>query len=258
MRSLLAEKMPEATFHWVEETGSTNADLVRLAQSGAKPWTVLLADRQTGGRGRHDRVWVSPTGGLYLSILLVEQEADSPITLIPLVVGLALHTALGKLAQENGIELDTHLKWPNDLVTPRGKLAGILCESTITESGWQIIAGIGVNLETLPEMQVQNLDQAVTSLRSESGGQVLAREPLVLTLLLELRDRLDQWRRDPASLRREWESAAGVGRATVTVRGSGTPKTGIMLGISDTGALRLRTSDGDIEIHAAEGIEEHS
>ena len=120
--------------------GSTSDRLKELARGGAPEWTVVLADVQTGGRGREGRTWVSPPGGLYLSVLLrprVEQ------------VGAA--AARGRCRGGRGggraRACATELKWPNDVLASGRKLAGILAEAASGPAGVEwVVLGIGVNV----------------------------------------------------------------------------------------------------------------
>jgi BirA family biotin operon repressor/biotin-[acetyl-CoA-carboxylase] ligase len=145
---------PPAAVECHETIGSTNDRLKELARRGAAEWTIVLADRQTRGRGREGRAWVSPPGGLYLSILL--RPRFQRISLLPLAAGVAV----AETAAEVG--LDAALKWPNDVlvrgpepaatatangeIIPR-KLAGILAEAVAGPAGTEwVVLGIGVNL----------------------------------------------------------------------------------------------------------------
>ena len=123
----------------VAETGSTNADLLAAAAAaGAAAGTVLVAELQTGGRGRLDRSWVSPAGaGLTFSVLLRPAPPLPTWGWLPLLTGLALTRMLGA---------DARLKWPNDvLFGPRGgKLAGILVQSGADA----VVVGVGLNVST--------------------------------------------------------------------------------------------------------------
>jgi BirA family biotin operon repressor/biotin-[acetyl-CoA-carboxylase] ligase len=125
----------------VAETGSTNADLLAAAAAGAAAGTVLVAELQTGGRGRLGRSWESPPGaGLTFSVLLRPAPPVSTWGWLPLLTGLALARALGSQAR---------LKWPNDLLLGArgGKAAGIL-----VQSGDDAVAvGVGVNVSTRQE-----------------------------------------------------------------------------------------------------------
>ncbi|HEX8304497.1 MAG TPA: biotin--[acetyl-CoA-carboxylase] ligase [Jatrophihabitans sp.] len=125
----------------VAETGSTNADLLAAAAAGAAAGTVLVAELQTGGRGRLGRSWESPPGaGLTFSVLLRPAPPVSTWGWLPLLTGLALARALGSQAR---------LKWPNDLLLGArgGKAAGILVQS----GDGAVAVGVGLNVSTRQE-----------------------------------------------------------------------------------------------------------
>ena len=128
-----------AALEWHDELGSTSDRVKALARDGAPEWTVVLADVQAGGRGREGRRWVSPAGGLYLSVLL--RPRSPQLSLLPLAAGVAVAEAAAELG------VATELKWPNDVLVSGRKLAGILAEAASSPSGVEWVAlGIGVNV----------------------------------------------------------------------------------------------------------------
>jgi BirA family biotin operon repressor/biotin-[acetyl-CoA-carboxylase] ligase len=151
----------------VAETGSTNTDLLAAAEAGAAAGTVLIAQLQTGGRGRLERSWVSPAGaGLTFSVLLRPAPPLTTWGWLPLLTGLALVRSLGS---------DARLKWPNDvLLGPRGgKLAGILVQAG---GGGAVVVGVGLNVSTsAAELPVET----ATSLLLEGHSQLDRAELLV-------------------------------------------------------------------------------
>lgn len=126
-----------------EETGSTNDDARELAASGAAHGTAVLAARQTRGRGRSGRAWVSPPGGLYLSVVLRPRLPPHRWALLPLAVGNAVVARL----REAGFEAD--LKWPNDVLLHGRKVGGILMESRLGPEPF-VVVGLGLNLDHAP------------------------------------------------------------------------------------------------------------
>jgi BirA family biotin operon repressor/biotin-[acetyl-CoA-carboxylase] ligase len=177
-------------------TGSTNADLLAAAGSGAAEGQVLAAEEQTAGRGRLGRPWTSvPGASLTFSVLL--RPAAVPLAQrgwLPLLAGVATATAVRSVAG-----IGAGLKWPNDVLAGERKLAGILAEQS--PDGAAVVIGIGLNVTTpadaLPPPTPGGL--APTSLLAE--GAAADRADLLLTLL----DQLERWytafRSDPDAVR---------------------------------------------------------
>lgn len=122
-------------------TASTNADVAALARAGAPHGTAVLASRQTAGRGRLGRSWESPEGGVYVSGLLRPALPPSALTGLPLAIAVGVAGELGRFGVEAGV------KWPNDLLVPGGKLAGVLLEISgeADRTEW-VVVGVGVNV----------------------------------------------------------------------------------------------------------------
>jgi len=151
-----------AAVEWPEELVSTSDRLKSLARAGTPEWTAVLAERQTGGRGREGRTWASPAGGLYLSVLL--RPRFEKVGLLPLAAGVAVAEAAGEL----GVRAE--LKWPNDVLAAGRKLAGILSEAASGPGGVEWVAiGIGVNVTLDPAALPPEISGSVTSLRAEGA-----------------------------------------------------------------------------------------
>src|SRR4051812_5950290 len=221
----------------VAETGSTNDDLAALARAGAPEGAWLQAGRQTGGKGRQGRAWVSPLGNLYASTLVRLRADDPPAPTLALAAAVALHEAVKAFAPEAPILI----KWPNDLVARGAKLAGILLE----REGEAVIAGFGVNLAHHPA----DTPRPATSLAALTGS---APEPeAFLETLAEAFARwLGRWRSEGVGpVRAAWLAAAHpIGSALSTSEGEG-----LFDGLDESGALRLRLADGTARvIHAGD------
>jgi BirA family transcriptional regulator, biotin operon repressor / biotin---[acetyl-CoA-carboxylase] ligase len=173
----------------LDRVDSTNDEVRRMAEAGAEPGLVVLAGEQTGGRGRHGRAWASPPGNLYASVLL---RVDGPLAAsaqLSFVAGLALADALERHAPG---DLDLRLKWPNDVLIARAKVAGILLESAGTANGPGprcVVVGTGVNIASYPE----GTPYPATSLAA--GGFAAITPRALLASYLGALDRwLAQWR----------------------------------------------------------------
>ena len=228
------------TIRTVAETGSTNADVRLLARQGAEEGLWLRAERQTAGKGRLGRQWVSEPGNLYASTLVRLRPADPPAATLALVAAVALHRAVGVFLPDGA-----RLKWPNDLLLGDAKLSGILlerCEDAV-------VVGIGVNLAHHPDLP----DRMTTSLAA-AGAAVTAEA--FLDVLAEAFGRwLAVWRgRGLAAIRDAWLAAAHPVGTALTVRlPDGATRDGLFDGLDADGALILRLASGERHvIHAAD------
>ncbi len=166
--------------HYVDHTGSTNADLLTLARAGAPAGTVLRAGHQTAGRGRLGRTWEAPPGSSLLASLLLPTEAVPFVTVAR--VALAAADACRDLAF-----VDADLKWPNDLMVGDRKLAGLLAE---TDAGSpSVVVGIGCNVAWphTHELPLPLRDRAIAL------SDLTAAPPGPAGLLDGLLARLDRW-----------------------------------------------------------------
>jgi BirA family biotin operon repressor/biotin-[acetyl-CoA-carboxylase] ligase len=215
----------------VAETGSTNDDLAAQARDGAAEGLWLRAERQTGGKGRQGRAWVSPSGNLHASTLVRLQAEDPPAPTLALVAAVALHEAIAPHAPA------ARIKWPNDLLVDGAKLAGILLERQSNA----VIVGFGANLASRPA----GLDRAAACLDPPVPASAFLED-----LAARFAGWLARWRADGlAPIRAAWLAAAhpvGAALAAGDARGA-------FEGLDETGALRLRLDDGSLRlIHAGD------
>ncbi|NNH70287.1 biotin--[acetyl-CoA-carboxylase] ligase [Nocardia uniformis] len=169
----------------VESTGSTNADLVARAADPGVDRLVLIAEAQERGRGRHERVWVSPPRAQIAMSVLVRLPGIDPEVLgwLPLLTGVAVVDAVRETAG-----VDAALKWPNDVLVDGRKLAGILAEVAAAAPDPAVVMGVGLNVSlTEAELPVPH----ATSL-TLLGGKA-DRTQLVLSILREFARRFAAW-----------------------------------------------------------------
>lgn len=220
-----------AAIRTVQETGSTNDDVAALARDGAPEGLWLRAERQSGGKGRQGRAWQSPAGNLYVSTLVRVDPKHPPPPSLALVAAVALHEAVSRHTGR------ARIKWPNDIIVSRAKLAGILLE----RQGDAVVIGFGVNLAHHPE----DLDQPAASLGARVTPEVLLRR-----LAASFEAWLERWRTEGlAPVRTAWLAAA---HPIGTPLASGGAE-GAFDGLDETGALRLRLANGAIRVvHAGD------
>jgi len=225
----------------LDECDSTNSELLRRADCGAPDGTVIVADRQSAGRGRRGRQWLSaPAGGLTFSCLWRFGGPTTQLAGLSLAVGVALARGLENLGAE-GIRL----KWPNDVLLGRdgsfAKLAGILIELASDRRGTQAIIGIGLNLQSPTEELPQpaaGLAQALVHLPD--------RHVVLASVLVALAEVLETFAVDGfGGLKMEWQRRHAWQELAVQVLGDDAePLVGVCLGAADDGALLLETAAG--------------
>ena len=218
---------------FVSETGSTNADL--LSDESAVEGDWLVAERQVAGRGRQGRCWQSPSGNFYGSTLVRLRAGDPAAPTLALVAGLALVDALEVAAP--GVALT--LKWPNDVLRGRGKLAGILLE----RADDRVVAGFGVNLAVAPAIE----ERETASLSDIANITPANFAPLLAGSFARL---LGAWRMTEASsLAAAWEQRAHPKGTALSVHvGPDEKVDGTFDGLDSNGAMRLRRDDGSIAL----------
>jgi BirA family biotin operon repressor/biotin-[acetyl-CoA-carboxylase] ligase len=236
----------------LEETASTNAHALELLKRGAAPpdLTLVWARRQTKGRGRGGRVWQSPEGNVFFSMILRSQADWGDLNQLPLVTSVATHAAVRRHVP---LSRAVTIKWPNDVLIDGAKVSGTLIEShrlirSTDVDRWSaeaLVVGIGVNVAHFP---TEGLLYPATSLRQV--GSAVERDEVIRDLAQALIDALALWRlRGFEPIRAAYLAGAhGLGeRITVrTSRDLEESVSGVFEGIDEDGALLLRLADGTV------------
>jgi BirA family biotin operon repressor/biotin-[acetyl-CoA-carboxylase] ligase len=224
--------------HHVETIGSTNDEAVRLAQEGASSGLIVMADRQTRGRGRLGRSWQSGSGNLHMSILLrpdCRLNAASQLSLLASVV-------LADVLLEGGPEgLDLTLKWPNDVLIGGAKVAGILLESAGDKTGKlaYVVLGVGLNVAWAPD----EMRYRVTSLGAE-GFPPRSPSEWLGDYAQSLSIWLDRWQRDGfAVVRAAWRNRSHCLGHPIRLKTDHEEIEGRFIDLTETGALLVEHAD---------------
>ena len=237
----------------LKTTTSTNDTAADLARHGAPDGTVVVADRQSAGRGRRGRLWLAPSGRCLLCSLLL-RPAISP-TQAPRLTMLAAVAAVRAI---QALGLTASVKWPNDVLVSRsagrgagggvggGKVGGILTETEIVgDSLAYAIVGIGLNVNVKLE-DLAAISPQATSL-SVVAGRRFSRPRLLRLLLTEIEVRYSVMAQDGGdAVQQEWASLLDTIGRHVTVTSNESAVTGLAEGVDDSGALLVRRAGGEL------------
>ncbi len=231
---------------YLPETSSTNTVAMELARQGACDGAVVLAETQSGGRGRLGRTWISPRGNLYLSVVL---RPSVPISKAPLI------TLLGAVAVASAVRaypgLDAGIKWPNDVLLSGKKVCGLLSEmSAEPDRIRHVVLGIGVNVN----MDLRELPTDVRPLATtlaDASGRPVDRTLFLRHLLAELDTWYRAFRTQEAAVLAAWRSLNVTLGRRVAVSGSGPALEGLARDIDDEGRLLVELDTGALHRVAA-------
>jgi BirA family biotin operon repressor/biotin-[acetyl-CoA-carboxylase] ligase len=240
---ILATKAFGRSFLYLDTVDSTNLKARALARDGAAEGAVVVADSQTGGRGRMRRTWVSPSGvNLYCSIVLRPPVPSVRVPEIPLVAAAAIHWAI----ESEFPDLRTSIKWPNDIVVEGRKLCGILCEMESEPDFTHFVVvgfGLNVNLDPVPE----ELQGIASSIAIETGRPA-SRARLLAAVLNRFEQLYLEWtgREDLGFLLPRLEEHAWLKGKELRIEQFNRILTGTEAGLTPQGQLLLRAEDGTV------------
>src|SRR5262245_3328820 len=219
---------------------STNAEALSLAGSGERGPLWVTAGRQTGGRGRRGRTWVSEQGNLFASLLLTDTAPPEHWPELAFVAALAIHDAVAEVAP--ALRQQLAIKWPNDLLLGGRKFSGILIEGEGgAEGAGSVVVGIGVNCVSHPA----DVDYPATDLAA--AGAAVTAEALFTVLSAKMLGRLAQWNDGEhfSTIRADWLArAAGRGQQVRVRLAEEQELAGRFDDVDEAGRLVLARPDG--------------
>lgn len=218
--------------HHYKEVSSTNEEALDLIERGISNETVIIADKQTEGRGRTGKSWVSPEGNFYAS-LIINQETDvSKLTELTFVTALAVGNTLLSFISDSNVQ---H-KWPNDILIDDKKISGILLEKK-SNSNWLII-GIGININHAPlpgTTCISNYGESVSNI------------DLLKKLIINFNKLRKQWLFDGFyAIREMWLKKVFKMNEQISVKLADKLYEGIFADIDKSGKLVLQQKDGSL------------
>ena len=230
--------------YYFEEIDSTQNFAEQIALDEKENGTIVIAEKQTAGKGRLDRKWTSPKGGIWFSLIIHPKFDVSTSTLVPIAGAVALAKAV-----KNTLNIDVSVKWPNDITLNGKKVAGMLVDASFQANNIDyLILGIGINFDIDAKKIEKRLSKSanfygVNSLRKKDDStppKILLREFLVQfeKILIQLN------KGEKAKIVKEWTKKADKIGKKISINTSDGKISGVAQGIDNDGALKLKTSKG--------------
>jgi len=228
--------------HKYEEVDSTNEVAKKLALDGEGEGTVVIAERQTRGRGRYGKTWISPTGGVYLSIVLKPRIEPEEAPKVTFTAGVSVAKAIRNL-----YNLDAKIKWPNDVLIKEKKVCGILTEVNATDILNFVILGIGINANVDTKEFPEEIAKGAVSLKEELGKEVDIEE-LVNEVLNQIDAHYSLFKEKKfKAILREWSKLSATLWRKVKIVTRDRVIEGVAVGIDKNGSLIVETPERKIE-----------
>ena len=240
--------------YYFEEIDSTQNFAQNIAADKKENGTIIIAEKQTSGRGRLDRKWTSPKGGIWFSLIIHPKFDVSSSTLIPILSAVALSKSIKSV-----LGIETEVKWPNDITMNGKKVAGVLVDASFqTNSIDYLILGIGINFD----IDAKKLEKRLTKTPNFYGIDSLRGKEdktppkkLLKEFLLQFEKNLFQLDKgEKSKIIKEWtKRAAGIGKK-ITINTSNGKISGISQGIDNDGALKIKTKNEIKKIYVGDVV----
>ena len=230
-----------------DEIDSTNSESLRQLQAGNIENRVIVANSQTAGRGRRGRQWLSPkNAGIYLSVTRRFSTEANKLQALSLLTAISVVDALQKFGAQ-GLQV----KWPNDVLFEKRKLAGILLEMQRKENSCFVVFGIGVNIELSADL-LDSIDREVTDLNSIIN-EPPSHEILLAGLLNKLCQSLEKYEGSGfSSFKERWNDLDCYRMNDIEIKNGKRWLIGKSLGVNSVGSLLLQTAKGIQPINGGE------
>jgi len=230
--------------YYFEEIDSTQNFAQQIALDKKENGTIVIAEKQTAGRGRLDRKWTSPKGGMWFSLIIHPKFDVSTSTLVPIAGAVALAKSI-----KSTLDVDVSVKWPNDITLDGKKVAGMLVDASFQANNIDyLILGIGINFDIDTKKIEKRLSKSpnfygINSLRKKDDDtppKILLKE-----FLVQFEKVVSQLNKgEKAKIVKEWTKKADRIGKKITINISDGKISGISQGIDNDGALKLKTSKG--------------
>ena len=230
--------------YYFEEIDSTQNFAEQIALDKKENGTIIIAGKQTAGRGRLDRKWISPKGGMWFSLIVHPKFDVSTSTLVPIAGAVALAKSI-----KTTLDVDVSVKWPNDITLDGKKVAGMLVDASFQANNIDyLILGIGINFDIDSKKIGKRLSKSsnfygVNSLRKKDDDT--PPKMLLKEFLLQFEKTINQLNKgEKSKIVKEWTKKADKIGKRITINTSDGKISGMSQGIDNDGALKLKTTKG--------------
>ena len=240
--------------YYFEEIDSTQNFAQQIALDKKEDGTIIIAERQTAGRGRLERKWTSPKGGIWFSVIIHPKFDVSTSTLVPIAGAVALSKSIKSI-----LDVDVSVKWPNDITMDGKKVAGMLVDASIQANNIDyLILGIGINFDIDSKKLEKRLSKSpnfygVNSLRKKDD--TTPPKSLLKEFLVQFEKSLSQLNKgEKSKIVKEWMKRTKNLNKKIIINTSEGKVSGTFQGIDIDGALKLKTSNGMKKIFVGDVI----
>ena len=242
-RNLKTELIGKRVYYF-EEIDSTQNFAEQIASDKKEDGTIIIAEKQTSGRGRLERKWTSPKGGIWFSLIIHPKFDISSSTLVPIAGAIALVKSIKSI-----LDMDVSVKWPNDITLDGKKVAGMLVDAAFQANNIDyLILGVGINFDIDSKKLERRLSKSpnfygVNSLRKKNDNT--PPKFLLNEFLIQFEKTLVQLNKgEKSKIVKEWMKKTDSLGKKIVINTSEGKISGISQGIDNEGALKLKTSEG--------------
>ena len=238
----LKTKLIGHDIHYFNEVDSTNEVAKYLAEEGAEEGTLVVAEIQNRGKGRRGKTWISPPGGVWMSVILRPNIPPYQASQLTLVTGVVVAKTL-----KEELNLDVGIKWPNDILIGKKKVCGILTEVNATmDKVNYLVVGIGIDMNVDVPLFPSDLQKGATSLKNELNTEING-ALLVQKFLFNFENIYKEFKSGKfPEILNEWRAMSSTIGNSVEVRTRGKTVRGDAVGINKEGILIIEMEDGSL------------
>ncbi len=245
IESQLDDKNIIKKIQFFEEIDSTNTQAKLYAEQGEESGTLFVAEKQNGGRGRRGHNWISPAGsGIWMTLLLRPDIEPANASMLTIVSAMAVTSAIKREANEQGVDIECQIKWPNDVVVNKKKMCGILTEmSAQMEAVNYVVIGIGINVNTT---HFDDEIKATASSLYVETGKHFKRSRIIVFFAEEFNKYYNIFmeKQNLSGLKDDYNKMLANKDNIVKIINKEETFTGTALGINDKGELEVVKEDG--------------